>query len=596
MPSTNTHPLAAEVVECRRLLEMSKSARATAALQAELDALLAELSSDLEDARRLRGLASSDEAKKLLDAQIAALGEQMSATPEKKPAATPAPSTTPPSTKPPSTKAASKEKAAAASKPRRPPPPSADAAREDEDDDDDGSEVDGTDSESGILSDPEETAAQEERLELRVAKLRRKRGEAHDSTLKHTFKLLDCLIGQYKLNRVDAVLAEIADVCHAAKGRGASDWHVKYIQALAFCRWKQHRFKEALELFYQQQEIVGASSALCENIGHTLSSLGDLPKAEEYFERAIELLKHGSFGNRGGIYMGLGLVRERLGKLKEALPILEQALEHYQKEHTKGHATVDSSIIAKAHMSIGKVRPARAILRRNSLRRNSPRNSPTRPSALQVHEKLNELPLAARHMAEALRIFRATVGETSPLTAHAMSAYGRVRFAQGPAHNKEAKALLKGALKLEVAKDAFHLESVWEVLNRLKDLHMEEAKADADSKPRTRDEHLGALRSTYAPYLPLIAAARGRLTAAHEKDELGTLAVFYKTTGEICCLAQAYEDGEELLEESLRLLAKVDNFDVSSLVDGCNSLLSIAQANNPRFSEVGNGEAGPSGA
>ena len=215
---------------------------------------------------------------------------------------------------------------------------------------------------------------------------------------------------------------------------------------------------------------------------------------------------------------------------------------------------------------------------------------------MQVHEKLNELPLAARHMAEALRIFRATVGETSPLTAHAMSAYGRVRFAQGPAHNKEAKALLKGALKLEVAKDAFHLESVWEVLNRLKDLHMEEAKADADSKPRTRDEHLGALRSTYAPYLPLIAAARGRLTAAHEKDELGTLAVFYKTTGEICCLAQAYEDGEELLEESLRLLAKVDNFDVSSLVDGCNSLLSIAQANNPRFSEVGNGEAGPSGA
>ena len=46
----------------------------------------------------------------------------------------------------------------------------------------------------------------------------------------------------------------------------------------------------------------------------------------------------------------------------------------------------------------------------------------------------------------------------------------------------------------------------------------------------------------------------------------------------------------------LRLLAKVDNFDVSSLVDGCNSLLSIAQANNPRLSEVGNGEAGPSGA
>ena len=33
--------------------------------------------------------------------------------------------------------------------------------------------------------------------------------------------------------------------------------------------------------------------------------------------------------------MGLGLVRDRLGKTREALPILEQALEHYQKEHTK---------------------------------------------------------------------------------------------------------------------------------------------------------------------------------------------------------------------------------------------------------------------
>ena len=215
-----------------------------------------------------------------------------------------------------------------------------------------------------------------------------------------------------------------------------------------------------------------------------------------------------------------------------ALPILEQALEHYQKEHTKGHATVDSSIIAKAHMSIGKVRPAqfsaqfsaqflRAIL------------TPCL-SAVQVHEKLNELPLAARHMAEALRIFRATVGETSPLTAHAMSAYGRVRFAQGPAHNKEAKALLKGALKLEVcakrtaraihvtrprtmltphtpcpsisrqvAKDAFHLESVWEVLNRLKDLHMEEAKADG-----VGNSLWGALRSRFA-----IASAAKQLVA-----------------------------------------------------------------------------------
>eukprot|EP00966_Prymnesium_polylepis_P112703 2606780-Prymnesium_polylepis.1 len=85
------------------------------------------------------------------------------------------------------------------------------------------------------------------------------------------------------------------------------DWRVKHIQSLAFCRWKQYKFKEALELFLEQQKIVGASAALCENIGHTYSSLGDLNEAESYFERAIELLKTGSYGNKGGIYMGLGL-------------------------------------------------------------------------------------------------------------------------------------------------------------------------------------------------------------------------------------------------------------------------------------------------
>ena len=46
-----------------------------------------------------------------------------------------------------------------------------------------------------------------------------------------------------------------------------------------------------------------------------------------------------------------------MNKTREALPILQQALEHYQAEHTKNHVQLDSSIIAKAHMSVGKVAP-----------------------------------------------------------------------------------------------------------------------------------------------------------------------------------------------------------------------------------------------
>jgi tetratricopeptide (TPR) repeat protein len=255
------------------------------------------------------------------------------------------------------------------------------------------------------------------------------------------------------------------------------DWKVKHIQSTAFVRWKQYKFKEALALFLQQQEIVGASAALCENIGHTYSSIGDLPKAEEYFERAIELLKRGSFGNRGGIYMGLGLVRDRLGKTREALPILEQALEHYQKEHTRDFVQLDSSIIAKAHMSVGK-----------------------------AHEKLGEKAKAAEHMADALAIFRRTVGFDSPLTANAMGCLGKVRCELG--QMKEGLKLLKDALRLEIQKDAFHLETVWELLSRLKDLHMDEAKERQASAGTKGASPLEALRAIYGQYVPLLEATQ----------------------------------------------------------------------------------------
>jgi len=372
---------------------------------------------------------------------------------------------------------------------------------------------------------------------------------------------MDCLIGQYKLNRTDEILEELAPVCAERGG----DWKVKHIQSTAFVRWKQYKFKEALALFLQQQEIVGASAALCENIGHTYSSIGDLPKAEEYFERAIELLKRGSFGNRGGIYMGLGLVRDRLGKTREALPILEQALEHYQKEHTKDFVQLDSSIIAKAHMSVGK-----------------------------AHEKLGEKAKAAEHMADALAIFRRTVGFDSPLTANAMGCLGKVRCELG--QMKEGLKLLKDALRLEIQKDAFHLETVWELLSRLKDLHMDEAKERQASAGTKGASPLEALRTIYGQYVPLVEAAKLRIGAQQERDELGTLAVFYKTAAELYMLAQDYTGGEHLCNEALRCFHKVRDFDCSGLIEGCEMLLNIAKSNKPKQAATPDKTAPSSGA
>lgn len=246
---------ALDIGDLHRLQSETKNAEVAAFLQREIDKLLGKPGSSgaAHEAAPadsvLRGLLSSgDEAGPKPEAQAKPLHKAVGTTP-----ATPA----------------AKPAAAPAAKPAPAPAP---AAAED-------AESEGADSDEGAASDPEEVLVQQERLEERMARFRRSRGMSHDSTLKATFKLLDCLIGQYKLNKTDAILAEIGAVC---KERG-SDWYVKWIQSLAFCRWKQHKYKEALTLFHEQEGIVGASAALCENIGHTYSSMGDLKKAEEYF-------------------------------------------------------------------------------------------------------------------------------------------------------------------------------------------------------------------------------------------------------------------------------------------------------------------------
>jgi len=95
-----------------------------------------------------------------------------------------------------------------------------------------------------------------------------------------------------------------------------------------------------------------------------------------------------------------------------------------------------------------------------------------------------------------------------------------------------------------------------------------------------RGSHLVGLNALYSQYLPLIALARERITAQHERDDTGTLAVFYKTAGEMYMLAQDYVQGEKLMLEALKLLHDLKSFDCQSLIEGCEMLLSIAESNN----------------
>ena len=395
---------------------------------------------------------------------------------------------------------------------------------------------------SDVPSDPEETETQQLQLETQLDSLQQKHPNLdHQDYLDTAFALIDNYIASYKLNKTDSLLDRIQSQCEKVKN---SKYHVKFVQAKAFCRWKQYRFNDALHLFHIQEKMVGPSPALCENIGHTYSSINQLTKAEEYFERALKLIEQGHDGNKGGLLLGLGLLRERMGNVQTALPFLQQALDHYTNQHKKADS---SSIIAKAHMGVGK-----------------------------AHEKLGDFPNAEIHFSSAVLIFKKTVGDSSPLTAHSLGALGRIRIKRG--NIEEGAALTLAALKLEVEKDAFHLDSVWELLNRLKDVHTEAAQKRTLQFPnQPHVERLRALHQAFAPLIALAHAADARITSlpTSESTDVGTLAVFYKTAGEVCMLAQDAETGKHFLRTALDHFHRVQGFDCSSLINGCNELLQM---------------------
>lgn len=248
--------------------------------------------------------------------------------------------------------------------------------------------------EKGDDSDVEEEIKKADLLTNKLKRVKVKYGPGHDKVISCALKLVHSLIPLYRLNDTEALLDEIMPFC---KQKGGTVY-IKAIQSRAFCLFKQYKFKEALVLFHEQAQLVGPSAALYENMAHTFNSVGDYDSAATYFTQALQLLGQGSYGKKGGIYLGLGLVRERQGRPQEALPILQQALQHYKDDVGSDDG---SSLIAKSHMSVG-----------------------------QCFENLKQLPEAINHIKEAVRIFKKTVGNSSPLTANALGVLGRLYLTQ----------------------------------------------------------------------------------------------------------------------------------------------------------------------
>lgn len=352
-------------------------------------------------------------------------------------------------------------------------------------------------------SDPEELADRTAELETRLKRARSKFGPEDERTLRVLFLLLDAHVAQYHLNRMDELFAEYFEVCRKVRGK----WWLKAIQSRAFCAFKQYKFKDALELFKEQEKLLGASAPLCENIGHVCSSLGRYEEAEKYFTTATQLLPPGRVHskNSGGVYLGLGLLRDRLGRTREALPVLEKALELYTDACWLSGAYVETSLVAKAHMSLGH-----------------------------AHEHLGELGEAEKHMREAVAVFERTVGEDSPLLAGALGALGKVRVAQR--EHGDAVKHLKRALGIEVRKDAFHARTVWELVEEVKTTH------DTLLKHGPAFNQVD-VKAAYSPYVPLVRAAGERVRALGlAAKEADTISVLYKACGEVMLLGGADED------------------------------------------------------
>jgi len=302
-------------------------------------------------------------------------------------------------------------------------------------------------------------------LQALYATFKQKLGLEHELTLN---SLIDCayeLIKAYKLTACDELLTEGFDVC---KQRGSNDsYYIKMIQAMAFLRFKQFRFNDAVILFEEMKTILGPNPSLLENMGHAYNSTGDQENAERCFTEALDIIDTQKITkvHKGGLLLGLGLVKARQGRPEEGLVQLREALQWYIDEHNGA----DNALTAKACVSVA--------------------------GTLEQLERFSE---AEPHYREAIRIFKATCGDINPLTADALRKLGMNLAAQQSW--EDASSILEESLVCSVSVDSFsiNLTNLTELVSSLLEVY---------SKLEGKDSSW---------FIPLIRQALSKLLARDE--------------------------------------------------------------------------------
>ena len=182
----------------------------------------------------------------------------------------------------------------------------------------------------------------------------------------------------------------------------------------------------------------------------------------------------------------------------------------------------------------------------------------------QCHEGLGHLDDAAAHIRSAVQIFEKTCGHSSPLTANALGVLGRIFIAQGK--SEEAEPLVLESLNLEAAKDAFHPDTVWRLLNTLKEIW-------TDGGRQMKLEELNAKCKRYEPAIQCCTTRIDELKLEENAKEVGTVSVIFKTAGELFMLAGMYRPAQLYLQRALALPKRISDFDCTVLIQSCVSSL-----------------------
>jgi tetratricopeptide (TPR) repeat protein len=261
-------------------------------------------------------------------------------------------------------------------------------------------------------------------------------GLDHDEVINLGLKLASCYIGNYKLNHCDQLLTEIMP---GVEKRGGLV-EIRGREALAFCRWKQGRYEEALEIFNWQLKIVGPNVALYENMAHTYNKIGKYDEAENSLKAALELIDQGGNykpGQKGGIYLGLANVQQSKNLIQDALQSRLKALDTYNSSY----GSHPHSLCAKANMYVGQT----------------------------YMRILPEFRKAEPYFREALRLFKITCAD-SPLTLSSLCELGDLLIALNTAESiLEGHQIFKEALEMQLKLETIHISEATQSIKRLLD-------------------------------------------------------------------------------------------------------------------------------